>query len=247
MPIMRIFTYSLLVTVTLAIGCGGGAPMTETADQTSTSSETTAEDISGFVAQRPQKKYANPSESVSDFLIAVKSGDDVTATALLTTNAQKEAWTNGLAISGDGFPDAQFNVSEVEYLNQNSEAHVMSTWSDKTPYDEEKTFQCVWLLRRESHGWCIYGMATKFLEHLQPIVLNFENQADMQKRQQWAEQQIVKHRELELHQEQALTAGPKRQAVTGQQPAQQQQQQQQIRHLPQTRQATQPNRREVQR
>jgi hypothetical protein len=239
---MRILTYTLLVTVTLAIGCGGGAPTTKTADQTSTSSETTAEDIPGFVAQRPQKKYANPSESVSDFLIAVKSGDDVTATALLTTDAQKEAWTNGLAISGDGFPDAQFDVSEVEYLNQNSEAHVMSTWSDKTPYDEEKTFQCVWLLRRESHGWCIYGMATKFLEHLQPIVLNFENQADMQKRQQWAEQQIVKHRELKLHQEQALTAGPKRQAATGQQSAQQQ-----IRHLPQTRQATQPNQRGVQR
>lgn len=162
----------------------------------------------GFEPQHPAVRYDDPRQSVNDFLIAVKSGEEKVATSLLTTGAQKEAWTNGLAISGEGFPDAQFEISEVEYINENTEAHVMSTWADKTPYGEDKEFQCVWLLRQEAHGWCIYGMATKFLPTVQPIVLNFENQAEMQRRQQWAEQQIRQQRELELHQQQALTQGP---------------------------------------
>lgn len=200
---MRILVvFAIPAILLLHSGCGQ-APAPQQAERSAEPAVVESEEaVTGFTAQRPEKTYTDPSEAVSDFLVAVKSGEEAVATALLTTGAQREAWTNGLAISGEGFPAAKFDVSEVEYLNQNTEAHVMSTWADQTPQGERKTFQCVWLLRHEPHGWCIYGMATKFLEHLQPVVLNFENQVEMQKRQQWAEQQIVKHRELQLHQQQ---------------------------------------------
>ena len=116
--------------------------------------------------QRPEQAYTDPRQAVHDFLTSVKNGDDTSATALLSTAAQQEAWRNGMAISADGFPDANFEVSEVEFLNNNTEAHVMSVWSDTTPDGEIKAFRCVWLLNHEPHGWCVYGMATKYLESM---------------------------------------------------------------------------------
>lgn len=193
---MRVLISFVVTGFTLvAVGCGGPSTDPVTSAQATPAADTTSSDASPtFSAQRPAKTYVDPSVAVNDFLVAVKSGQDEAATSLLTTDAQKEAWTNGLAISSEGFADAQFEVSEVEYLNNNAEAHVMSLWSDVTQQGQRKSFQCVWLLRKESHGWCIYGMATKFLDDAPPVILNFENQNEMQRRQKWAEQQIAKHR-----------------------------------------------------
>lgn len=210
--IIRSLAGTLLATLfAIASGCGtADEPQATATTKTANSATTdaTSADEGGFVAQRPATRYDDPRQSVNDFLLAVKAGNDAVATQLLTTEAQREAWTNGMAISAEGFPDARFQISEVEYINDQKEAHVLSTWADRTPSGQEKTFQCVWLLKHEAHGWCIYGMASKFLDHVQPIVLNFEDQAEMLQRQQWAEQQIRKHQELLMHQQEALTQGP---------------------------------------
>ena len=198
------FVLSSVIAVSFTIGCGESGNPTATSATDQTDVAATPETTPSFVAERPSTRYDDPRRAVNDFLVAVKSGDDKTATSLLTTDAQKEAWSNGMAISAEGFPDAKFDISEVEYIRENSEAHVMSTWSDTTPHGEHKSFQCVWLLRAEAHGWCIYGMAAKFLENVQPIVLNFENQTEMEKRQQWAEEQIRAQKELEAHQRQVV-------------------------------------------
>ena len=166
-----------------------------------------------FTAQRPAKTYDDPSATVRDFLTAVCSGDDQTATSLLSTAAQEEAWKNGMAISADGFPQAKFDVSQVEHIDE-TEAHVMSVWSDVTPDGQTKTFQCVWLLSREQHGWCVYGMATKFLESMSPVILNFENHADMTKKQRWVEKQIAQHRQHQQTQSQEQGARPAIQQAT---------------------------------
>jgi len=184
----------------LTFGCGG--PATHSDPNSSTLRAEGAPAASGvgashFTPRRPSQAYADPGDAVRDFLTAVQGGDEKTATSLLTSAAQEEAWENGLAISADGFPDAKFDVSEVEYLTGNSESHVMSVWTDKTSAGETKNFQCVWLLRQEQQSWCIYGMATKFLESMAPVVLNFEDQSDMMKKQKWAADQIAKHRQLQ--------------------------------------------------
>ena len=214
-----IHSLSLAIIACLTIGCSGtgSSDPSQAITQSNNVSPTDKTAKNGFVPKRPAQSYEDPRLTVQDFLTSVKSGDDQTATALLSTVAQEEAWKNGMAISADGFPAARFDVSEVEYLNENKEAHVMSVWSDATPYGETKTFRCVWLLRREPHGWCVYGMSTKFLESMDPIELNFENQADMQKKQRWAEQQIAQH----LERQQPQVQGPPVQQATHTTPGQQ--------------------------
>lgn len=199
----KFFTLLVISFAALAVGCGGSQEP-QVADD---GGETASSSDQGFQAVRPAKQYSDPRESINDFLVAVKTGDDNSATALLTTDAQREAWTHGLAISAEGFPDAKFEVSEVEYLEENTEARVMSVWENKSQYGKEKSFQCVWFLRAESHGWCVYGMATKFLDHIRPAMLNFENQVAMQKEQAWAQQQIENYAALQQSQQQQLQAG----------------------------------------
>ncbi len=199
---------TLATVACLTFGCGRPASHS---DPNSSTEPPVASDAgaSDFSPQRPTQTYGDPRDAVRDFLTAVQGGDKNTASSLLTSAAQEEAWENGLAISADGFAAATFDVSEVEYIKENSESRVMSVWSDKTPAGEEKTFQCVWLLRNEQQSWCIYGMATKFLESVAPVVLNFEDQSDMMKKQEWAAQQIDKHRQLQ----QKNVQGPVQQAA----------------------------------
>lgn len=204
----RIALISLTVMLMSIVGCGESPQ----ASNAGTSEGTAAsQDVPDFQAQRPTKQYTDPREAVNDFLVAVTAGEDKSATAILTTAAQREAWTNGLAISGEGFPDAQFAIKDVAYLNENQEAHVMTEWKNDSEYGGiQNTFQCVWMLRAEQHGWCIYGMATK-LEMLtppQPLVLNFENQSEMQKRQEWAQQEIIRQKQLQEQQAQARQQQP---------------------------------------
>jgi len=198
----RIALISLTVFFMSIVGCGeSNEPQATNAGPAAAKQE-----MPDFQAERPAKQYSDPQEAVNDFLIAVTAGNDKAATALLTTGAQREAWTNGLAISSEGFPDAQFAIKEVAYIKENQEAHVMTEWQNDSEYGgTQNKFQCVWMLRAEQHGWCIYGMATK-LEMLtppQPLVLNFENQQEMQKRQEWAQQEIIRQQQMQEQQAQA--------------------------------------------
>jgi hypothetical protein len=182
----------------LVIGCGADDTTVVSEATVTPNAATTEGSAPSFKPVRSKVEYEDPRDTVTEFLASVRAGDDATATSLLTTAAQQEAWKNGLAISADGFPDAEFQVAEVEYLRDNTEAHVKSTWSDITPTGESQSFECVWLLNREPHGWCVYGMATKFLDHVPPVILNFENQREMMKKQQWAAELISRHRQQQV-------------------------------------------------
>jgi hypothetical protein len=109
---------------------------------------------------------------------------------MLTTKAQEEAWRAQSAISPPGSQTAQFQVSEVEYINDKQGAHVLSTWRDVNNRGEKEEYEIIWILRHEPHGWGVAGMATKFLAGADPLILNFENHAEMLARRRWAEQEI---------------------------------------------------------
>lgn len=166
----RPFAIILVGFLVAAAGCqDSGGPGDPDSNATAQSPLDAAQPAETFVPQRPATQYADPAAAVRDFLVAVRAGDDNTAMAILTTKAQKEAWQNGMAISAEGFPDAKFDVSEVEYDQPKQGAHVLSTWSDGSA-EGAQTFQCVWILRREPHGWAIGGMATKFIENADPVI-----------------------------------------------------------------------------
>jgi len=187
---MRIRIALIVAIVTaLSFGCNE-SPQTEVA----TSGQQAGQQPPGFAPVRPAKTYTDPQHSVHDFLIAVTTGDDATATALLTTKAQEEAWSNGLAISSDGFPNARFKMTETLILPSGLDAEVGTVWMD----GNNETYPCVWMLKKEQHGWCISGMATKFLENAPAVELHFEDQKEMAQRQQEAMRMIQEHQQRQM-------------------------------------------------
>ena len=175
----------------LSFGCSD-SPQTEVATSGQQAGQPATQLKTGFTPVRPAKTYSDPQHTVNDFLVAVTTGDDQTATSLLTTKAQEEAWSNGLAISSDGFPNARFKMTETMIdPNTGIDAEVGTVWMD----GNDETYPCVWILKKEQHGWCIAGMATKFLESAPPVVLPFEDQKEMARRQQEANRLIQEHRQ----------------------------------------------------
>lgn len=189
-----------LVILATFIGCSE-----QPASTTAGSSDSNAQ--AEFVPIRPTKPYETPEATVADFLVAVKAGDDNAATSLLSTASQRDAWSNGMGITTEGFPNSDFQIADVEYLEGNQEAHVMCRGSDVSIYDgTPASFDCVWLLRREPHGWSIYGMGSQ-VEGIN-VLLNFENQAEMQQTLAKAEQ-MIQQRQLTAQQQQITpVAGP---------------------------------------
>ncbi len=154
-----------------AAGCGGGAPAPEEA-ATST-------------AAAPTKDAGPPPEAVvKQFLEAVKAADPLAADLLLTPAARAESEKSGMSVAPPGSPTATFEVGEVEYRKEEGEmgAHVASKWSDVID-DQVRTDTIVWILRKESEGWRIAGMATKVFENEPPLILNFEDHESMQAKQ----------------------------------------------------------------
>lgn len=154
-----------------AAGCGGGGPAPE---QAATSAVPAATKDSG----------PPPDAVVKQFLEAVKAADPLAADLLLTPGARAESEKSGMSVAPPGSPTATFEVGEVEYRKEEGEmgAHVASKWSDVIE-GETRTDTIVWILRKESEGWRIAGMATKVFENEPPLILNFEDHESMQLKQ----------------------------------------------------------------
>lgn len=141
---------------------------------------------------------ATPDVAVSSFLDALKTGDEARATSMLTSKAQAEMDRTEAAIKPPGSPTAQFNVSEVEYLGeQQTGAHVLSTWTDADDSGSEQTYEIVWILRKEDVGWAIAGMATRVFDDQDPLILNFEDPLDAQQKRNAVDQEMARRNEPE--------------------------------------------------
>jgi hypothetical protein len=131
-----------------------------------------------------------PDAVMADFLQAVRQGDDAKASGLLTTLARKKTAEMEMVVSPPGSETASFKVLETEI--EGDEAQVGTDWTDLGADVRSHTDRIVWMLRREAEGWRIHGMATRVFPDLAPIILNFEDPADMLKKQQQAEEEIAR-------------------------------------------------------
>ena len=139
----------------------------------------------------PAPPATNPAEAVTNFLEAVRRGDDGQAEALMTEMARKKTREMDLAVAPPGSATARFEVGATEYPYEGSEsAHVASKWIDLDESGKEQPDEIVWILRKESDGWRIGGMATKLFDDQPPLILNFEDPRDMVKKQQAAQAEI---------------------------------------------------------
>lgn len=178
------FILSFALIATLSLGCGD-SPQTDVATNGNSTSAATDDTDENFVPISPGKVYNDPRDSVRDFLMAITRGDDKTATSLLTYAAQRETWSNGLALTSEGLPGTNFTVGHAEQVKED-ETHVETTYVD----EQDNTYPCVWLLRKENEGWRIFAMATKFMEGAAPVILPFEDHAEMERRHKAAVQQL---------------------------------------------------------
>lgn len=182
-----------LVVLLTALSCFG-CKQDDGDDSNATSAS--VESSSATDSQNP--RHASPTEAVSHFLTALKNGDDEQATSLLTSKAQTEMKRTNAAIKPPGSPTADFQVTEVEILGeQKSGAHVLSIWSDTDEAGVKQTYEIVWILRKESDSWAIAGMATRVFEDQDPLILNFENPLEAQRKRNAVDQEIARRNQSE--------------------------------------------------
>jgi hypothetical protein len=133
---------------------------------------------------------SSPEAATTAFLEAVRTGDDKKAASLLTPAARQRTAEREMVVAPPGSDTASFVLRDVQHVDEG--AHVASDWTDVDADGHLHTDRIVWVLRKESEGWRIAGMATKLFADRPPVVLNFEDPEDMLRQQQMAEEEIAR-------------------------------------------------------
>jgi hypothetical protein len=129
---------------------------------------------------------ATPDQVVTVFLNALRAGDSPTTESLLTAKAREELAKHSMSVDVQSAPNAIYQIRSAEVLADNpSGAHVSSVWTEKFD-DGDETYEIVWVLRRQSEGWRVAGMAMQLIPEQEPQFLNFENPEDMLRKKEEA-------------------------------------------------------------
>jgi hypothetical protein len=146
---------------------------------------------------------STPENTVHEFMGAFKNGDDAAAEKLLSQKAREEAERTQKAVSPPGSKTMRFTVGQVEYVTEAKDAaHVACQIIDAEPGGEELTYDVVWFLRKEAAGWRVAGVAMKVFPDELPVLYNFEDQDDMDRKMQLVEEEMVRRAQQTLMQAQ---------------------------------------------
>jgi hypothetical protein len=132
----------------------------------------------------------DPEGVMGEFLEAIRHGNDEKASALLTTLARQKTEELEMVVAPPGSETASFKILAVEI--EGDEAQVGTDWTDLDVDEQPRTDRIVWLMRKETAGWRIHGMATRVFPDMPPIILNFEDPVDMLRKQRQAEEEIAR-------------------------------------------------------
>ena len=100
------------------------------------------------------------------------------------------------AIKPPGSPSAEFKVTEVAYLDDAKDgAHVLSSWMDTDTDGARQNYEIIWILRKDSGGWAIAGMATKVFDDQEPLILNFEDPLEAQEKRQAVDEEMARRQQ----------------------------------------------------
>jgi hypothetical protein len=172
-----------LAVVALAVvvlGCGGKSQPAATA--------------SAPAAPQQAATVPPPDAAVTEFLNAVKHGDDQRSAQMLTQLAREKTSELDMVVAPPGSDTATFKIGKVEVV-ADEVAHVECTWTDLgedgKPHDEH----IIWMLRLEPEGWRIAGMATQLFDGELPLLLDFENPQDMLEKERLAQEEILRRQQ----------------------------------------------------
>jgi len=167
---------------------------TQTAGEQLKASETAA------VSAKDAKKVEPlepPAAATYEFLEALRTGDDRKAVSLLSSLAREKAASLNRHVTPTASDTARFSIGKVQYVGEDG-AQVACTWTDLDEEGKPNSDMAVWVLRRESEGWRIAGVASKVFEDRDPVVLNFEDPEDLLRQQQWIRTEMERRMRAEL-------------------------------------------------
>jgi hypothetical protein len=167
-------------------GTGAGAPGAQQATTTATAAAP-ADD--------------GPAASVGKFLEAVRTGNDEKATQMLSATARAKLAESDArrSVTPPASDTARFEVGKVEYLGEDG-ARVACTWTDLDENGKLRTDNALWVLRHEAEGWRVAGVAATIFKGEPPLLLNFEDPADMAKKQEWLRAEVARRAQAEKSQ-----------------------------------------------
>jgi hypothetical protein len=136
--------------------------------------------VNAPAAVLPVKADSSPEKVVTEFLNAMKTGNDGVAAGLLTATAREETAKHSLAVQPPGSPTAEYEISEGQLSEDDSTvAQVGCLWTEKDAQGADHTEEVVWVLRKNPEGWRVFGMATQMPTRQDPVFFNFEDPAEM--------------------------------------------------------------------
>ena len=145
----------LTLSVIGVIGCGGETPKTP---------------------EEPSE--SGPQAAVKEFLEAFRNGDDQATEQMLTAAARATTRSAGVKVAPEGSDTVEFEIGEVKYIAEDG-VQVACTWSDLDENNQRQAENLVWMLRKESEGWRIAGLAATRNKGESPRKLDFENLDEM--------------------------------------------------------------------
>ena len=182
---------AMCLVVALA-GCGGSKE-TQTAnsdkgpgtDKNDSSPKTVTPDFGDAISpvQQQQEKpkislpaTTSPSDVVKRFLTALKNAKKDEIGALLTDTAWVKIGENQLIVGNSGIPSAEFTIGKSKFniAGNKDVCHVDSELLEKLDNGETEKYLATWVLRQQSDGWRIAGMASPLETGGKPVFLNFE-------------------------------------------------------------------------
>jgi len=129
---------------------------------------------------------------VAQFYEALRKGNDVAIAGLLTDKAREETAKSGLGIQSQASESLSYEIRETEYVSDQMDgAHVRTMWLEPSPEGQMTTTEVIWVLRKQSSGWKISGMATPVVEGELPLLFNFEEPEDMLQKKEFVERHLA--------------------------------------------------------
>ena len=167
----------------------------------------------GNAAPAASQKADGPDRAVFDFLEAVRTGNDDKAAKMLTPLARQKVAEQHLVVAPQGTDTARFEVGAVQLLPPDG-ARVTVKWSDLDESGKRRTDEVMWMLRRVDEGWRVAGVAAPVFEGEPPLLLNFEDPADMIEKQKMVREEVKRRAEQASSQATRQTAAAAGSAMT---------------------------------
>jgi hypothetical protein len=193
----RSIVLGLIVVVFAMTGCGNS----DGNKSAGTNPPQTAPAVAGSPAPGAPSPAASAQDAklvVTEFVEAIRKGDDDRAKKMLTKVARQKAEETGRCVTPPANDGAKIEVHEPSFPTPEHDiVHVPTVWIDLDESGKPRAEKATWVCRLEPEGWRVAGFAAFVFEGEDPLLLSFEDPDDMLKKQQWLKEELERRSQPE--------------------------------------------------